>query len=75
MLRKPGSRSRVPRKSRAHAGGGQTELATVFDLPMDSVRVVSLFVGGGFGSGLRCRPHTVVAAMAARETGRRSNWS
>ncbi|GEC09195.1 carbon-monoxide dehydrogenase large subunit [Streptomyces spinoverrucosus] len=50
--------------------GTQTELATVFDLPMESVRVISPFVGGGFGSGLRCWPHVVVAALAARETKR-----
>ncbi|MEU6512371.1 xanthine dehydrogenase family protein molybdopterin-binding subunit [Streptomyces sp. NPDC046942] len=50
--------------------GAQTELAAVFGLEMDSVRVISPFVGGGFGSGLRCWPHTVVAALAARETGR-----
>ncbi|UUU29302.1 xanthine dehydrogenase family protein molybdopterin-binding subunit [Streptomyces sp. CA-210063] len=47
--------------------GTQTELSTVFDLPLTSVRVISPFVGGGFGSGLRCWPHTVVAALAARE--------
>ncbi|MFJ7998145.1 xanthine dehydrogenase family protein molybdopterin-binding subunit [Streptomyces sp. NPDC096310] len=50
--------------------GTQTELSTVFGLPMESVRVISPFVGGGFGSGLRCWPHTVVAALAARETKR-----
>lgn len=50
--------------------GTQTELAAVFGLPRESVRVVSPFVGGGFGSGLRCWPHVVVAALAARETGR-----
>ncbi|MGD6752044.1 xanthine dehydrogenase family protein molybdopterin-binding subunit [Streptomyces sp. BH105] len=50
--------------------GTQTELSTVFDLPMKSVRVISPFVGGGFGSGLRCWPHTVVAALAARVTKR-----
>ncbi|MFD9510041.1 xanthine dehydrogenase family protein molybdopterin-binding subunit [Streptomyces mirabilis] len=46
--------------------GTHDELAAVFDLPADSVRVISPFVGGGFGSGLRCWPHTVVAALAAR---------
>jgi xanthine dehydrogenase YagR molybdenum-binding subunit len=46
--------------------GTQTELSTVFDLPLDSVRVISPFVGGAFGSGLRCWPHTVIAALAAR---------
>ncbi|TQE31091.1 xanthine dehydrogenase family protein molybdopterin-binding subunit [Streptomyces ipomoeae] len=45
----------------------QTELAAVFGLEMGDVRVISPFVGGGFGSGLRCWPHTVVAALAARE--------
>ncbi len=50
--------------------GTQTELATVFGLPLPSVRVLSPFVGGGFGSGLRCWPHVVVAAMAARWTRR-----
>ncbi|MFC9425975.1 xanthine dehydrogenase family protein molybdopterin-binding subunit [Streptomyces sp. NPDC056987] len=50
--------------------GTQTELAAVFGLPPESVRVISPFVGGGFGSGLRCWPHVVVAALAARETGR-----
>ncbi|OZC02077.1 xanthine dehydrogenase family protein molybdopterin-binding subunit [Rubricoccus marinus] len=32
-----------------------------------SVRVVSPFTGGGFGSGLRTWPHTFLAALAARE--------
>jgi len=50
--------------------GTRDELAAVFDLPAESVRVINPFVGGGFGSGLRCWPHTVVAALAARETGR-----
>jgi xanthine dehydrogenase YagR molybdenum-binding subunit len=50
--------------------GTRDELATVFGLPQDAVRVISPFVGGAFGSGLRCWPHTVVAALAARETRR-----
>ncbi|MFC6067069.1 xanthine dehydrogenase family protein molybdopterin-binding subunit [Streptomyces ochraceiscleroticus] len=50
--------------------GTQTELSAVFGLPLDSVRVISPFVGGAFGSGLRCWPHTVVAALAAREAKR-----
>jgi xanthine dehydrogenase YagR molybdenum-binding subunit len=51
-------------------GGTQAELAAVFDLPLGSVRVLSPFVGGGFGTGLRCWPHVVIAALAARELGR-----
>ncbi|MER6976267.1 xanthine dehydrogenase family protein molybdopterin-binding subunit [Streptomyces carpinensis] len=50
--------------------GTQTELAAVFGLEMGAVRVISPFVGGGFGTGLRCWPHVVVAALAARETQR-----
>jgi xanthine dehydrogenase YagR molybdenum-binding subunit len=51
-------------------GGTQQELAAVFGIPQQSVRVISPFVGGGFGSGLRAWPHTTIAALAARETGR-----
>ncbi|WP_425247828.1 xanthine dehydrogenase family protein molybdopterin-binding subunit [Streptomyces sp. NEAU-NA10] len=50
--------------------GTQTELAAVFGLETDAVRVISPFVGGGFGTALRCWPHVVVAALAARETKR-----
>ncbi|QQM38144.1 xanthine dehydrogenase family protein molybdopterin-binding subunit [Streptomyces liliifuscus] len=50
--------------------GTHDEIAAVFDLPADAVRVINPFVGGGFGSGLRCWPHTIVAAIAARETKR-----
>ncbi|MEH1129289.1 xanthine dehydrogenase family protein molybdopterin-binding subunit [Micromonospora sp. CPCC 206061] len=51
-------------------GGTQAELAAVFGLPLGSVRVLSPFVGGGFGSGLRCWPHVIIAALAARELDR-----
>ncbi|MFD3499400.1 xanthine dehydrogenase family protein molybdopterin-binding subunit [Streptomyces sp. NPDC058678] len=50
--------------------GTQTELAAVFGLETDAVRVISPFVGGGFGTALRCWPHVIVAALAARETQR-----
>ncbi|WP_371663014.1 xanthine dehydrogenase family protein molybdopterin-binding subunit [Streptomyces sp. NBC_00280] len=50
--------------------GTHDEIAAVFDLPADTVRVINPFVGGGFGSGLRCWPHTIVAALAARVTRR-----
>ncbi|MGV9551009.1 xanthine dehydrogenase family protein molybdopterin-binding subunit [Streptomyces ardesiacus] len=46
--------------------GAQTELAAVFGLELDQVRVISPFVGGGFGSALRAWPHVVIAAVAAR---------
>ncbi|MEU9368277.1 xanthine dehydrogenase family protein molybdopterin-binding subunit [Streptomyces avermitilis] len=48
----------------------QTSLAAAFDLPQDSVNVMAPYVGGGFGAGLRVWPHVVLAALAARRTGR-----
>ena len=42
------------------------EIAAVFGIPADNVRVVSPFVGGAFGSGLRTWPHVTLAALAAR---------
>ncbi|MFI6309711.1 xanthine dehydrogenase family protein molybdopterin-binding subunit [Nocardia fusca] len=50
--------------------GTQSELADVFGLAPDAVRVVSPFVGGGFGSALRTWPHVIAAAIAARTTRR-----
>lgn len=50
--------------------GTQGELAAVFGLSRNDVRVISPYVGGAFGSALRCWPHVTVAALAARETGR-----
>ncbi|MFJ9037029.1 xanthine dehydrogenase family protein molybdopterin-binding subunit [Streptomyces sp. NPDC102406] len=45
-------------------------LADLFGLAKDRVTVVSEHVGGGFGSKGTPRPHVVLAAMAARVTGR-----
>lgn len=45
-------------------------LATVFGLRADQVTVISRHVGGGFGSKGTPRPQVVLAAMAARHTGR-----
>ncbi|MCK7625524.1 xanthine dehydrogenase family protein molybdopterin-binding subunit [Streptomyces sp. RS10V-4] len=46
------------------------ELAALFKLGTDQVTVVSEHVGGGFGSKGTPRPHVVLAALAARYTGR-----
>jgi xanthine dehydrogenase YagR molybdenum-binding subunit len=43
------------------------EIAAVFGIPADNVRVMSPFVGGAFGSALRTWPHVVIAALCARE--------
>jgi xanthine dehydrogenase YagR molybdenum-binding subunit len=42
------------------------EIAHVFGIPKESIRVVSPFVGGAFGSALRTWPHVTVAALAAK---------
>ena len=46
------------------------EIAAVFGIPAQNVRVVSPFVGGAFGSSLRTWPHVTLAALGARVTGR-----
>ncbi len=48
----------------------QRYLCGVFDMQPDDVRVVSPFVGGGFGSGLRPQFQVVLAVLAARALGR-----
>jgi xanthine dehydrogenase YagR molybdenum-binding subunit len=42
------------------------EIAAVFGIPAQDVRVVSPFVGGAFGSALRTWPHVTLAALGAR---------
>ncbi|OLB94082.1 MAG: acylaldehyde oxidase [Candidatus Rokubacteria bacterium 13_1_40CM_68_15] len=46
------------------------EMAAVFGIPIENVRVVSPFGGGAFGSALRPWPHVTLAAMAARHVDR-----
>jgi xanthine dehydrogenase YagR molybdenum-binding subunit len=46
------------------------EIAAVFGIPSENIRVVSPFVGGAFGSGLRTWPHVTLAALGARVAGR-----
>jgi xanthine dehydrogenase YagR molybdenum-binding subunit len=46
------------------------EIAAVFGLSAENVRVISPFVGGAFGSSLRTWPHVTIAALAARQVGR-----
>jgi len=44
--------------------------AQLFQLPLSSVRVVSAYMGGGFGSKLEPGKYTLAAALLARQTGR-----
>ena len=49
--------------------GTRAALATAFDLPTEKVRVVSKYVGGGFGGKATVMNHTLIAAAAARMLG------
>jgi xanthine dehydrogenase YagR molybdenum-binding subunit len=42
------------------------EIGAVFGIPAENIRVISPFVGGAFGSGLRTWPHVTLAALGAR---------
>lgn len=46
------------------------EIAAVFGMPAENVRVISPFVGGAFGSSLRTWSHVTLAALGARVAGR-----
>ena len=48
----------------------RTEISHVFGIPEHTIRVISPFVGGAFGSALRTWPHVTIAALAARVAGR-----
>jgi xanthine dehydrogenase YagR molybdenum-binding subunit len=45
-------------------------LAEAFELPVDKVRVICPFVGGGFGAKNVVWPYTILTAIAARDAGR-----
>jgi xanthine dehydrogenase YagR molybdenum-binding subunit len=48
----------------------QQTVAQLLGLPVSHVRVITHFVGGGFGSKAMVWPHTTLTAMAARHVGR-----
>jgi xanthine dehydrogenase YagR molybdenum-binding subunit len=50
--------------------GARAAFADWFELPVDKIRVISPYIGGGFGSKAGVHPHAALAAMAAREVGR-----
>ncbi len=56
--------------STQNISGHKDSLATMFGIPKDNVRVIALFVGGGFGCKGSLWSHTGLAAMAAREVKR-----
>jgi xanthine dehydrogenase YagR molybdenum-binding subunit len=48
----------------------QKQVAPALGLAADNLRVLSPFVGGAFGTCLRTWPHTLIAALAARQVRR-----
>jgi xanthine dehydrogenase YagR molybdenum-binding subunit len=50
--------------------GVRQKLAAVFDLPLAKVRVISHYVGGGFGCKGSAWSHVALCALAARHVGR-----
>ena len=51
--------------------GGARDLAETLGIPKDKVRVISPYIGGGFGGKLFMRADAVLAALGARAAGGR----
>ncbi len=45
----------------------QNDLRLLFDLPVANIKVITEYVGGAFGSGLRSWPHVPAACIAAKK--------
>ncbi len=56
--------------STQHIFGVREGLARLLGLPLHKVRVIKKYMGGGFGSKNNLGKYTVIAALAARMTGR-----
>ncbi len=50
--------------------GNRKRVADLFEIPLENVRVITHFVGGGFGSKGPVWSHVLLTAMAARQVGR-----
>ncbi|AYM98982.1 xanthine dehydrogenase family protein molybdopterin-binding subunit [Chryseobacterium sp. 3008163] len=50
--------------------GVQKTFSGLFGIPTDNIQVISEFVGGGFGSGLKVWPHALVATLGAKQVNR-----
>jgi xanthine dehydrogenase YagR molybdenum-binding subunit len=46
------------------------QLADYFKVPKSNVRVITEYMGGGFGSKLRTRPHSILALKLSKATGK-----
>jgi xanthine dehydrogenase YagR molybdenum-binding subunit len=51
-------------------GGARGTVAEWLGIPIDNVRVISPYVGGGFGSKIGAHPHVGLACVASRKLGR-----
>src|ERR1700753_1118739 len=49
---------------------GQKAIATTLRIPREDIRLISPFIGGGFGGKLWVRADAVLAALGARAAGR-----
>jgi xanthine dehydrogenase YagR molybdenum-binding subunit len=50
--------------------GTRSSLADALDMPMERIRAICEYIGGGFGSKFGAENYTVMAALAARQTDR-----
>jgi xanthine dehydrogenase YagR molybdenum-binding subunit len=60
----------ILRTSNQMLNQGQASVGKTFGIPPQQVRLISRYVGGGFGSKLQVWPDAILAAMAARTLGR-----
>ncbi|MBI2952695.1 MAG: xanthine dehydrogenase family protein molybdopterin-binding subunit [Chloroflexi bacterium] len=56
--------------STQHVYGIRNEVAATLGLPLNKVRVISEFIGGGFGCKQGVGKHEIIAALLAKMTGR-----
>ena len=56
--------------STQHIFGVRSQAAALLNLPLDKVRVIKRYMGGGFGSKNFMGKYSILAAIAARRTGR-----
>jgi xanthine dehydrogenase YagR molybdenum-binding subunit len=50
--------------------GSRSSIARVLNIPPEKIRLISLFIGGGFGCKGFTWPHSILAPMAARQIGK-----
>jgi len=50
--------------------GVQKTFSGLFGISVDNIQVISEFVGGGFGSGLKVWPHVLAAVLGAKQVNR-----